>query len=191
MPPRDFVEQFSEHRPMRIVIVGQLLPRKNVAGSVEYLGEHFPPDRFLDLRIIGTGPTGVELAKRVSRLPRNLRVSLRGYCEPEELLHEYHWADALLFPTLHDDWGLVVNEAFASGLPVLGSDAAGAVLELVSEGVHGFVFKAGDARQMTEAISRFYDLKASERRAMSTCCRQAASQLTSQGLASALLSMVR
>lgn len=45
----------------------------------------------------------------------------------------------LLFPTLKDPWGLVANEALASGVPVLISSVAGAAEELVIDGFNGFV----------------------------------------------------
>jgi UDP-glucose:(heptosyl)LPS alpha-1,3-glucosyltransferase len=47
-------------------------------------------------------------------------------------------ADAFVFPTVYDPFGLVITEAMASGLPVVTSRAAGAA-ELVTPGVDGFV----------------------------------------------------
>ena len=47
----------------------------------------------------------------------------------------------LVFPTLADEWGLVVNEALAAGVPVLGSLYSQAVEELVRDGENGWTFR--------------------------------------------------
>jgi len=46
----------------------------------------------------------------------------------------------------------VVNEAMASGLPVVVADAAGCVPELVREGVTGFAYPAGDTRALAQCL---------------------------------------
>ena len=53
-----------------------------------------------------------------------------GRSAPEEMPSVYRSADALIFPTLEDVWGLVANEAMLSGLPVLCSKYAGCANEL-------------------------------------------------------------
>jgi UDP-glucose:(heptosyl)LPS alpha-1,3-glucosyltransferase len=60
-----------------------------------------------------------------------------------ELQRYYAAADAFVFPTMYDAFGMVVLEAMASGLPVFTSDCAGAA-ELVQSGKDGFVFTLDD-----------------------------------------------
>jgi glycosyltransferase involved in cell wall biosynthesis len=55
---------------------------------------------------------------------------------------------------LADEWGLVVNEAMASGLPVLGSLYSQAVQELVEDGVTGWTFHPDRADEMYTAVDR-------------------------------------
>jgi len=55
-----------------------------------------------------------------------------------ELARYYAAADAFVFPTTYDAFGLVVLEAMAAGLPVFSSDRAGAA-ELIASGRDGFV----------------------------------------------------
>jgi len=60
-----------------------------------------------------------------------------------ELQRYYAAADAFVFPTVYDAFGMVVLEAMAAGLPVFTSDCAGAA-ELIQSGKDGFVFTLDD-----------------------------------------------
>lgn len=55
-------------------------------------------------------------------------------CRPEEMPGVYTSADAVIFPTIEDVWGLVANEAILSGVPVLCSKYAGCYKELIPPG---------------------------------------------------------
>lgn len=71
-------------------------------------------------------------------------VELRGSIPRSELLEHYRHADALLFPTLCDGFGLVVTEAWSRGLPVITTDRAGAA-DLLKPGINGRLIRAADA----------------------------------------------
>ena len=62
-----------------------------------------------------------------------------------------------MLPTREDIWGLVVNEAMAFGLPVITTDRCVAGLELVENGVTGYIVPVEDAdalaEKMNEALS--------------------------------------
>ena len=64
----------------------------------------------------------------------------------------YALAEALVFPTHTDTWGLVVNEAMACGLPVISTDAAGCTADLVENNWNGRVIRAGDTSQLASAM---------------------------------------
>jgi glycosyltransferase involved in cell wall biosynthesis len=66
----------------------------------------------------------------------------------------YERCGILVFPTLADEWGLVVNEAMSCGMPVLGSWYSQAVQELCVDGVNGWVFRPDSLDEMYEAIGR-------------------------------------
>jgi glycosyltransferase involved in cell wall biosynthesis len=68
----------------------------------------------------------------------------------------YAAADVLVVPSSHDEtWGLVVNEAMASGLPAIVSDQVGCAPDLVIPGETGFVFHAGDDDALAASISAY------------------------------------
>jgi glycosyltransferase involved in cell wall biosynthesis len=85
---------------------------------------------------------------------------------PSELRNFYAAADVLVVPSLptrtfREPWGLVVNEAMNRGLPVIASDAVGAVAGgLVRDGRNGLVVPAGDVAALASAMRRLADDRA-------------------------------
>lgn len=181
---------FSPERPLSLLIVSQLIPRKHLTEALGYLAEALPPEHHVHVRVVGSGPEEPRLRQLSVSAPPHLRITLEGYVAPHLVGSFYRGADALLFPTLHDDWGLVVNEALAHGLPVIGSDGAGAVAELVRPGLEGFRHGAGDDREMVTCIRRFYEADRESRTRMRAQCSSTATRLGSEGLARALVSLV-
>ena len=64
----------------------------------------------------------------------------------------YIGASVLIFPTLFDGFGMVVQEAFAYGLPVITTAHAGAA-ELIVEGMNGFVIPPRDPEALAQIMS--------------------------------------
>jgi 1,2-diacylglycerol 3-alpha-glucosyltransferase len=67
----------------------------------------------------------------------------------------YALADAFVLPSVLEEWGLVVNEAMACGLPVVVSRAVGCAEDLVSHNVNGLLFSPGDVKVLADIL---YDL---------------------------------
>jgi glycosyltransferase involved in cell wall biosynthesis len=81
-------------------------------------------------------------------------VQIGGFAPREDLAIYYALAEAMVFPTHTDAWGLVVNEAMACGLPVICSSAAGCAADLVNDGENGRVVPAGDVSQLAFAMEQ-------------------------------------
>jgi 1,2-diacylglycerol 3-alpha-glucosyltransferase len=97
-----------------------------------------------DLVLLGDGFLRTLLSSRLSPLGLNACVHLPGFMQYEELPDYYGSALAFVHASTTEQWGLVVNEAMASGLPVLISNRCGCAPELVQEGVNGFTFDPWD-----------------------------------------------
>jgi glycosyltransferase involved in cell wall biosynthesis len=78
-------------------------------------------------------------------------LNFRGSVPRDQLFAAFDSADALVFPTLSDGFGMVVTEAFARGLPVITTPRAGAA-DLVTHAHNGLVIAPADARALAEAI---------------------------------------
>jgi glycosyltransferase involved in cell wall biosynthesis len=102
------------------------------------------------LVLVGDGPYRAELQRRCAGLP----VHFTGYLKGQELATAYASADAFVFPSDTDTFGQVIQEAMASGLPVVGAKSGG-TLDLVRDRVSGRLFEAGVA---TDLRARLRDL---------------------------------
>lgn len=95
----------------------------------------------VSLLLIGDGPDE-ERYRRAARRLRN--VVFTGFAQADELVRLYSASDALVFPTLGDPHGLVVEEAMAAGLPVVCSSSAGDIALRLPDGEAGFVVPPRD-----------------------------------------------
>jgi glycosyltransferase involved in cell wall biosynthesis len=91
------------------------------------------------------------------------KVHFIGFQNQTAMPDVYRLGDALVLPSLSETWGLAVNEAMACSRPVIVSDAVGCAVDLVLPGKTGAIFRAGDQRMLSEALSNFGDLKESTR----------------------------
>jgi glycosyltransferase involved in cell wall biosynthesis len=141
------------------LVCARLVPKKNLVCALDayarYL-KHAGPQAW-GLVVVGDGPGRLELERRAASLGISGRLILPGFVQYQELPWYYGLASAFLLPSTVEQWGLVVNEAMAAGLPVLVSEACGCAPELVHEGVNGFAFRSGDcealARRMAQLAS--------------------------------------
>lgn len=109
------------------------------------------------LVLLGDGPLKPELQRLVSELKLQDSVIMPGFKQYHELPSYYALARAFIHASTVEQWGLVVNEAMASGLPVLVSNRCGCAQDLVKDGVNGFNFDPYQAEQMAELMFRISD----------------------------------
>ncbi|HVE77045.1 MAG TPA: glycosyltransferase [Actinomycetota bacterium] len=109
------------------------------------------------LRVLmaGDGPLRAELEHRASMPDLNGRVEFLGFVNQSEAPRIYASSDVLVLPSSYEPFGVVVNEAFACGVPAVVSDACGASDDLVADEETGFVFHTGDVEDLAHLLSRF------------------------------------
>jgi 1,2-diacylglycerol 3-alpha-glucosyltransferase len=106
------------------------------------------------LVLLGDGELRSELERQIDTLGLRDHVRLPGFVQYDELPAYYALAGAFVHPSMIEPWGLVVNEALASGLPVLVSNRCGCVPELVQDGVNGFNFDPLDVNALAQRMSQ-------------------------------------
>ncbi len=175
----------------RILIVGNLVERKNIAGFLSVLGlwckSH--PERKVEVLIAGEGPERETIESAVR--DQNLTVRLLGNVPYPDLPQVYEQGGALAFPTLADEWGLVVNEAMAAGLPVLGSLYSQAVEDLVLDGENGWVFRPDQPEEVYMKLDRFFSTEEHDLNCMRSRARETALQFTPESMADGILNAIR
>lgn len=93
--------------------------------------------------------------------------------DPETLARYYSAADIFLFTSVVENFPLVVLEAMATGLPILSFDVGG-VKEAVSHGIHGYIAKYKDGKDLAHGLQTLLRNSPETLLAISTACRQKA-----------------
>jgi glycosyltransferase involved in cell wall biosynthesis len=104
--------------------------------------------------------------------------------QPQELVGFYAAAELLVFPSLGDPWGLVVNEAFACGRPVLCSRLAGCADDLLRPGANGWLSDPTDADAFAQTLAEA--LTSSDLARLGTGARATAERLRPERMADGL-----
>lgn len=103
--------------------------------------------------IAGTGEAEQRCRETASRL--GVRTIFKGFVNQTHLGEVYGTADCLVLPSdERETWGLVVNEAMASGLPCIASDAVGCSPDLIIEGKTGVTFPLDDVVLLSRGAAR-------------------------------------
>jgi 1,2-diacylglycerol 3-alpha-glucosyltransferase len=121
-----------------------------------------------DLVLCGGGPGSAEVDDVIARSGCAAAIHRPGFLQADALTRWYGHAEAFVLPSLSEPWGLVVNEAAASGLPLLVSRRAGCAATLVPEpdGTTGGQFDPLDLEEMTTKLAWIASLPQEDRRAM-------------------------
>ena len=115
-----------------------------------------------DLVLLGDGPVRETLNSQLSTFNLHSHVHLPGFKQYDELPVYYALANAFVHASTTEQWGLVVNEAIASGLPVIVSERCGCVPELVQD--NGFTFDPMDEHELAAQMLKMTTLADDERR---------------------------
>ncbi|MBO7253339.1 MAG: glycosyltransferase family 4 protein [Oscillospiraceae bacterium] len=114
--------------------VGRYDPKK---GMDELLGIVPELDKDTGVYFVGGEPTQSHRQFCAEQQLENAHFV--GFTKKDALAEYYKAADVLVLPTWSDVWGLVVNEAMSFGLPVITTDRCVAGMELVENGVNGYI----------------------------------------------------
>ena len=135
-----FVEK--KNLPRLIAAYAEYRQKSQTVGNVPW-----------DLVLLGDGPLRGILNSQLSTLNLNEHVHLPGFKPYDELPVYYGLANAFVHASTAEQWGLVVNEAIAAGLPVIVSNRCGCAPELVNG--NGFTF---DPTNGSELVARLLEM---------------------------------
>ncbi|WP_144097233.1 glycosyltransferase family 4 protein [Croceicoccus sediminis] len=135
------------------LVVARLVPKKNIAFTLECFAQYVARNGTARrLEILGDGPLRSELEAKAQALGIAGQVDFRGLCPTAEVTGAMQRSAALLLPSIEEQYGLVVIEALASGLPVIASTQCGATDVVLDNLVNGFAVASDSHAQMLAAM---------------------------------------
>lgn len=135
------------------LFTGQIVVRKGVKYLVEAWKKHvlkYPNDALV---LIGYGDLYDKFVKETESFPS---IHFEGMIHYNEVYKYYAIADVAVMPTIEDNWSLAVPEAMACGLPVATSIYNGCHVELVKDGVNGYVFDTFNIDSIIDSLAAFH-----------------------------------
>lgn len=135
-----------------ILSIGQFIPRKGFDVLLE-AAQGLPEN--VGIYIVGSEPTKEYIALREKYQLKN--VHFVGFQNKQMLSKYYTASDLFVLPTREDIWGLVINEAMAFGLPVVTTNRCVAGMELIRNGVNGYVVPVDDPKALMNAMQLTLD----------------------------------
>jgi glycosyltransferase involved in cell wall biosynthesis len=179
---------FSQRNELRLLSIGRLIKRKGIHHLLGALGKLPATRRPVRLTIVGSGPDEQHLKALAAALGLQ-RVRFAGFVDQADLPPYYADADAFVFPTLDDPFGIVLLEAAASGLALIASRNAGATEDLIRDSDIGMICDPQDEDALANQIAALADnheLVVRMGRAACDTARSRTSDRTIQGYVSAI-----
>jgi glycosyltransferase involved in cell wall biosynthesis len=150
-----------------VLFAGKIEVKKRPLQVIQALAR-LPPGAALLL--VGTGPLEEQCRAEAQRL--GVRIAWAGFLNQTEIARAYAAADCLALPSdSGETWGLVVNEAMATGLPCVVSDRVGCGPDLVTPGETGEVVPLDNISALAEALDRIR-MRQSEGHDFAPACRR-------------------
>ena len=107
------------------------------------------------LSVIGDGSERKNLERLVAKLGLTEKVKFLGEVPNQKIPEHLAGADCFVLPSLKEGFGIAVLEAWAAGLPVIGSNVGG-IKELIEDGKTGILVEPGDPEAIAKAILKIY-----------------------------------
>jgi glycosyltransferase involved in cell wall biosynthesis len=143
------------------------------------------------LVLLGDGELRPRLQTEVHALGLGSAVQMPGFKPYRELPAYYALAGAFVHASTTEQWGLVVNEAMASGLPVLVSDRCGCAPDLVRDHLNGFTFDPWDVEGLARRMRQISAMSDERRGAMGRASQQIIADWGPERFADGLTQAVR
>lgn len=144
------VKTYKPNSEIILLSSGALIDRKGMDILIDaFLMLEHEIQQHCKLIIIGDG---IEKSNLIERTSGNSNIVLAGFKEKEEIPYYFAIADIFVFASRFDGWALVINEAFAAGLPVIASKDTGAAREWIQHNINGYLVNEPSPKQYADYI---------------------------------------
>jgi glycosyltransferase involved in cell wall biosynthesis len=150
----------APHAERDFLLIARLAPKKNIAlALLAYAQWRRSAAWPRKLRILGSGPLESDLRAQAGELGIADGVSFEGFVQTRKVSEALANALCLILPSIEEQFGLVVIEAMAMGVPARVSSNAGAIDVMIDNGVNGWII---DPRSPTSLVAAMKRLDGSE-----------------------------
>ena len=141
-----------EDGALTLLFAGKFVDGKQPMDAIRAVEQASASGANVHLVMVGDGPLRAECEAYAEA--RQLPVTFAGFLNQKAMPTAYGASDILVMPSRNETWGLVVNEAMASGIPAIVSDKVGCAPDLVVHGA-GSVFPAMDVDALARVIMEY------------------------------------
>jgi len=142
-------------RKQNFIFIGRFAPEKNILTLLYSFLEVSKNNSEWGLILLGDGPLKNEINTFISNNDLQDKILLPGFIQQDEIVKYLIASNVFILPSLSEPWGLVVNEAMLTRLPVIVSKKCGCISELVKEGIIGFSFDPNNELKLTKLMQGF------------------------------------
>jgi glycosyltransferase involved in cell wall biosynthesis len=165
-----------------ILFAGKLQSKKNPRLLLDAFARLPPPaspHSHVHLVFVGNGELEAQLKAAARGVPR---VHFLPFQNQSAMPAVYRLGDVFVLPSQGpgETWGLALNEALASGRPIIASDKAGGAIDLIRQGVNGWMFESGNADDLERILRAAMDLTPAGLRAMGVSAQQLSASWSSE-----------
>lgn len=148
-------KKIKKNRIPILLYVGRFSPEKNILTLLKAI-KVLEKKYIFKIWLIGYGKQESEI-KNYIKDNKIKSVEKIKYANREELKKIYFQSDLFILPSKQEPWGFVINEAMATGLPIICSNKVGASFNLVKNGLNGYTFNPNNTKDLIEKISLVFE----------------------------------
>tara|TARA_B100000212_G_scaffold342359_1_gene329062 strand:- start:1703 stop:2866 length:1164 start_codon:yes stop_codon:yes gene_type:complete len=146
--------------------VSRLIERKNLTNLIKSYVNYQECGGKWGLKIIGSGDQHQKLMQESRTISNKDNFEIINWLQIDKLVNFYKNASAFILPSYFDNWGLVVNEAIASGLPCIVSKNCGCTVDLINNKVSGLIFDPYNLNELSFFMQLIENQEEKEREKM-------------------------
>ena len=157
--------------------LGRLALEKNLVFLAEAVVAFIKTQPRAHFLLVGKGPSEADIQTIFEREGLIARLHVAGILEGQQLIDAYHAMDVFAFASKSETQGMVLTEAMAAGVPVVGLDAPG-VREVVKDWQNGRLLHEETAEAFASALQWVKAQASTERQMLEQCARDTAEEFS-------------
>ena len=158
-----FFDPKNNAEPKKYILsIGRFIKKKNHIRLIRAFANYKKDNGKLNLLLIGEGPEKTNIEKTIEKLSSSRYISIKSWQSISELKKSYSKAKVFVLFSEYDQWGLVVNEAMASGIPCIVSTECGCYKDLIKDKKTGWGVNPLNEQELTDTFHKVEKLKNKE-----------------------------